>query len=148
MIHDRLEKADRYHSLHLDFAHALDFLRGRPLESLPLERIEIAGQSVYAMVSKPKSRSRAEAPLEAHRKYIDIQYLISGVEEIGWKSRTRCRQQKEAYDATKDVEFFSDAPDSFATLHPGDFVIFFPDDAHAPLIGTGDLHKIVIKVMV
>jgi YhcH/YjgK/YiaL family protein len=146
VILDRLDQADRYTSLHLDFAPAIAFLRTQRLDRLPLQRIEISGQSLYAMVSKNPARKRSEARLEAHRKHIDIQYLIDGMEEMGWKSRARCQKREAEYDAEKDVELFADAPDTYITVHPGAFVIFFPDDAHAPLIGSGEPHKIVIKV--
>ena len=145
MILARLEQADRYLALHPDFPAAIAFLRGQPLGDLPQGRIEIAG-TMYAMVSRSPARQRSEARLEAHRRYIDIQYLIAGVEEMGWKARSRCQRPHGQYDAEKDIEFFNDVPDSYVTVRPGQFVIFFPDDAHAPLIGTGEVHKVVIKV--
>jgi len=145
MILARLEQADRYLALHPDFPAAIAFLRGQPLADLPLGRIEIAG-AMYAMVFRSPARQRSEAHLEAHRKYIDIQYLISGDEEMGWKTGSRCQRPHAPYDAEKDIEFFTDPPDSYITVLPGEFVVFFPDDAHAPLIGTGVVHKVVIKV--
>jgi biofilm protein TabA len=145
MILARLEQADRYLAFHPDFAAAIGFLRSQPLNDLPLGRIEIA-VAMHAMVSRSPARQRSEARLEAHRKHIDIQYLISGVEEMGWKARTRCLRPHDQYDAEKDIEFFADVPDSYVSLLPGEFVVFFPDDAHAPLIGTGAVHKVVIKV--
>jgi YhcH/YjgK/YiaL family protein len=145
LILARLEQADRYLALHPDFSAAIAFLRGQPLNHLPQGRIEIAG-TTYAMVSRSPARHRSEARLEAHRKHIDIQYLIAGIEEMGWRSRSRCQKPQGEYDAGKDIEFFGDTPDSYVTVRPGEFVIFFPDDAHAPLIGTGGVHKVVIKV--
>ena len=146
MILDCLDKADRYLPLHLDFASAIAFLRRQPLDRLPLKCIEIAGVSLFATVSKSPARKRDGAFLEAHRKYIDIQYLVAGVEEMGWRSRARCQKRQSEYDAAKDVELFADSPDTYFTMHPGQFVIFFPDDAHTPLIGAGEIHKIVMKV--
>ena len=145
MILARLEQADRYVALHPDFPAAIAFLRGQPLADLPQGRIEITG-TMYAMVSQSPARQRSEARLEAHRRYIDIQIVVAGVEEMGWKARSRCQRPHNQYDTEKDVEFFADTPDSYVTVHPGEFVVFFPDDAHAPLIGTGTIHKVVIKV--
>ena len=147
MILARLEQADRYLALHPDFRAALAFLRGGALDDLPQGRIDVAG-TMYAVVSRPSLRQRSEALLEAHREYIDIHYLIAGVEELGWRARTRCQEPNGQYDAEKDVELFGDAPDDYFTVRPGEFVVFFPDDAHAPLIGSGEVHKIVIKVPV
>jgi biofilm protein TabA len=147
MILARLEQADRYLLLHRDFAAAVAFLRDQPLSDLPLGRAEITA-TVYAMISRSPARQRSEARLEAHRKYIDIQYVIAGVEEMGWKPHTRCQRQHGEYDAERDIEFFNDLPDTYITVRPGQFVVFFPDDAHAPLIGSGEVHKVVIKVPV
>ena len=59
-----------------------------------------------------------------------------------------CQKPQGEYDAEKDIEFFEDVPDSYVTVLPGEFAVFFPEDAHAPLIGTGEVHKVVIKVPV
>jgi YhcH/YjgK/YiaL family protein len=142
MILARLEQADRYLALHQDFPAAVAFLRGQPLSDVPLGRIEIAG-AMYAAASRSPARQRSEARLEAHRNYIDIQYVISGVEEMGWKARSRCERPHDQYDAEKDIEFFADSPDSYVALLPGEFVVFFPDDVHVPLIGTGTVFKAV-----
>ena len=82
----RLEQADDYLALHRDFAAAIAFLRSQPLGDLPQRRIEIA-ETIYAMVFRSPTRQRSEARLKAHRKHIDIQYLISGVEEMGWSTQ-------------------------------------------------------------
>ena len=146
MILARLEDANRYLPLHPDFAAAVGFLRDQPLGALPQGRIEIPGGTMYATVSQLPARRRSEAPLESHRKHIDIQYVIAGVEEMGWKPHNGCQQPQGAYDPEKDIEFFDDTPDGYITVHSGQLAIFFPDDAHAPLIGTGQVHKVVVKV--
>ena len=145
MILARLEQADCCLPLHGDFPAAIAFLRGQQLSDLPQGRIEIAG-AMHAVVTRSPLRRRSEAHLEAHRRFIDIQCVIAGVEEMGWKSRPQCRDLHSPYDAGKDIEFFSDTPDSYVTVHAGEFVIFFPSDAHAPLIGSGEVHKVVVKV--
>jgi YhcH/YjgK/YiaL family protein len=53
-----------------------------------------------------------------------------------------------SYDADKDIGFFKDQPDSWTPVPPGSFVIFFPQDAHAPLVSSGELHKVVLKIAV
>jgi len=67
---------------------------------------------------------------------------------MGWKSRPLCETPDGDYDADKDVEFFADRPDAWTAVGAGAFAIFFPEDAHAPLVGTGELHKIVVKIAV
>jgi len=148
MILDRLEAADRYVCLHAGFAKAFAFLRRADLTKLAPGRHEIDGDRVYAMVIQAPGRGRDAARLEAHRRYIDVQYAAAGIDEIGWKSRSTCRQRHSDYDADKDVEFFADTPEAWLALHPGSFAVFFPEDPHAPMIAEGNLHKVVVKVAV
>lgn len=148
MIVDRLENADRYCDMHPEFARAFAFLERGDLAELPAERHEIDGDRLFCMISKGPGRPRAEAKLEAHRKYIDIQYVIAGDEEMGWKPTSDCRVVDVPYDADKDIEFFKDEPDSWNQVPPGSFVVFFPEDAHAPLVGEDQIHKVVLKVAV
>lgn len=148
MILDRLDQADRYATLHPCFAQAFAFLRQAGLATQPCGRRELDGSRVFVMIAKDQGRPRAEAKLEAHRKYIDIQYIIGGAEEMGWSARSVCRTPSGAYSEPNDIEFFEDAPDAWFPVVPGAFVIYFPEDAHAPLVGPGEIHKVVVKIAV
>jgi biofilm protein TabA len=79
-------------------------------------------------------------------QHIDIQLCIDGKETIGWKPRENCISPKGEYNPENDVLFFSDEPDMFFSLTNGQFVIFFPEDVHAPMISEGEVRKLVIKV--
>ena len=70
------------------------------------------------------------------------------METYGWKPREKCKMQNGAYNPEKDVRFFSDAPDMFFQLTDGQFAVFFPEDVHAPMIGEGEIKKVVIKVKI
>jgi len=98
-------------------------------------------------VARESARPRDKAPLEAHRRYIDVQYVLSGADEMGWRALSDCKSPG-GYDAARDIEFFTDEPAAWATVSTGEFAIFFPHDAHAPLTGRGDIHKVVVKVAV
>jgi biofilm protein TabA len=147
-ILDRLENCGKYAGLHPNFEKAFAFLRRTDLAQLELTKRLIDGDRVYCALSRSQGRTRAQAPLEAHRRYIDIQYVISGEEEMGYKPIAQCRQEKEAYHSEKDVAFFNDPPNRWLVVPPGSFIIFFPQDAHAPLVGSGVIHKAVVKVSV
>jgi YhcH/YjgK/YiaL family protein len=108
----------------------------------------LAGERLFALINRDPGRGRQRARLEAHRKYIDIQLLVAGTEEIGWRELGDCRQVDEAYDEARDIMFFADRPDAWINLPPGKFMIFYPQDAHAPLAAEGDNVKAVIKVAV
>lgn len=149
MILDRLDNAERYEALYPGFRLAFDYLR-KHHEGAGLEpgRHEVEGLRIYASVGKDEGRGRDGARLEAHRKYIDIQYVVSGQEVIGWRHLGQCMETGQGYDAERDIEFFTAVPDVWVPVHPGLFAIFFPEDVHAPLAGHGHLHKIVMKVAV
>ncbi len=146
MILDVLENAPRYLALHQGFAEAIEFLLRPDLKELPVAKYEIGGDRVYAMVSKEPGRKREEALLETHEKYIDIQLVLAGIDEMGWKPKSLCKQPSGAYDQKTDMQFFADEPDAWLATKSGAFVIFFPEDAHMPLISSGQLHKVVVKV--
>jgi biofilm protein TabA len=146
MILDALSAAGRYLALNPRLAAGFAFLAKSDLANLPVGRHEIDGPQVFALVSHDTGRGQAGARLEAHQKYLDIQVALSGQERIGWLPLADCRQVAEAYSAERDIGFFADRPTIWLPLEPGQFAIFFPADAHAPLAGEGAVHKVVIKV--
>ncbi len=148
IITDKLNNAERYYAMHPAFEKAFAFLRRVDLAELPAERHEIDGDRLFCIISKGPGRSRAEAKLEAHRKYIDIQYVIAGTDEMGFKPAAECKMIDTSYDTDKDIGFFKDRPDSWTQVPAGSFVIFFPQDAHAPLVSKGEIHKAVLKIAV
>jgi YhcH/YjgK/YiaL family protein len=93
------------------------------------------------------AKKPADAKLEIHDAYIDIQVLIRGEQEtFGWSERADLRKPLGEFDAGKDIQFFDDEPQTFYTLRPGQFTILFPEDGHAPMIGEGNVRKIIVKV--
>jgi biofilm protein TabA len=148
MILDVLENAHRYMDMHEGFAKAFEFLMRPGLKELPVDKYEVDGDHVYAMVAKDPGRKREDALLETHEKYIDIQLVLAGTDEMGWKPKSSCEQPSAGYDQEADVQFFDDEPDAWIATQPGAFVIFFPEDAHMPQISPDDLHKVVAKIRV
>ena len=86
------------------------------------------------------------ARLEAHRRYIDIQLVLDGDEQMGWKPLADCYNPMSEHSMEKDIGFFHDAPASWVSVPPDHFCIFFPEDAHAPLVGTGQIRKVIFKI--
>ncbi len=145
MILDRLENASVLEALHPLLKTAFDFLRQADLAALPDGRHVIDGDRVFVNLDTPTLQGRAGARLETHRRYLDIQYCLSGDEEIGWRHLSTCTGAGD-YDQTRDLQFLSDPPAMWFTLPPGAFAIFFPHDAHAPLAGETAVRKAVVKV--
>jgi YhcH/YjgK/YiaL family protein len=148
MILDVLENAHRYLALHREFAKVFEFLRRPDLKELPVGKYEIDAESVYAIVSKQNGRRKEDALLETHERYIDIQLVLEGVDDMGWKPKSSCKKPTGKYDQKNDEQIFMDEPDAWISTQSGAFVIFFPEDAHMPLISSGQIHKVVVKVAV
>jgi biofilm protein TabA len=148
VVIDTLTRTKRYGVLHPLFAQAFDFLSTAELSTLAPGRISLVGDRLFVSIDHVDGRGRQHARLEAHRRYIDIQVTIAGTEHIGWRSLADCRTPDGPFAPDRDVGFFSDAPDTWLVVPEKHFVIFFPDDAHAPLAGEGPLKKAVVKVAI
>lgn len=146
MILDRLQHAAVYESMFPLLARGFAFLTEQDLTQLQPGKVEIDGERLFAIVAAEEGRGREQALLEAHRKYLDIQYVVSGTDQIGWTPIDECQRVKLEYDATRDVALFYDRPETWLVLPAGSFAIFLPQDAHAPLAGSGRVHKVVVKV--
>ena len=148
MILDGLANASRYYALHDGFRAGFEFLARPDLLLLAGGRHEIDGSRVFALVNRDPGRGVSGARLEAHRQYIDIQFLVDGRERIGWRPLAECQQVTEPYDSDRDIMFFADPVETWIDLAVGQYMIFYPQDAHAPLAAEGDNVKVVIKVAV
>jgi len=137
MILAALSQSDRYATLHPLFARAFEYMRSTDLLSLAPGRYPIAGEQLFVIVEKVPGRAREAAQLECHRRYIDIQLVLEGDEEMGWKPLADCTRPVSDHSEEKDVRFFHDTPASWVAVPPGHFCIFFPEDAHAPLVARG-----------
>ena len=149
MIKDHINNAHRYDDLHPNFRSVLEILQSLNLDALQTGHIELDGKYVYININTTKSTTKEEARLESHRQYIDIQMPLTGCETFGVRPTQECLSPIGDFDTERDIVFYEDAPSEFITLSKGEFVIFFPDDAHAPCIDTADNHlKLVVKVSV
>jgi len=149
MILDSLSQWHRYAPLHRRFAEAFAWLEQvRP--EIAIGRHEIAGDSIYALVQRYQTRPVEGMQLEAHRRYIDVQYLVSGAEVIRWAPLRDLDHVTRPYDAVKDAGLYALPPVTVpVSLRAGQFTILFADDAHAPcccLDTPSEVVKVVVKV--
>jgi biofilm protein TabA len=147
MITDKLNQSEKYYDMHSAFKKAFTFLRENDLSKLAVGRHEIDGDKLFCLISQGTGKTRTEAKLEAHRKYIDIQYIISGTDEMGWKPIAKCINIDTEYSEATDIVFFKDNPQTWKKVPAGSFAIFFPQDAHAPMVSNSEIRKAVIKVL-
>jgi len=148
MIFSSLSQSGRYAALHPLFPHVFEYIRNTDLLSLAPGIYHIVGDDLFAIVEHVPGRTRAEAKLECHRRYIDIQLVLEGEDEMGWKALADCFDPVSDYSDEKDIRFFRDAPASWVAVPSGHFCIFFPEDAHAPLVSTENIRKVIFKVAV
>ncbi|MDR0567285.1 MAG: YhcH/YjgK/YiaL family protein [Prevotellaceae bacterium] len=147
MIIDNIANAKKYFSLNPRFEKAFGFLTDNDLSTLEERTYEIDGAEVYATFMVRQGIAPEEARHEAHDRYIDVQLCLSGGETFGWSFRPDCKNVAAEYNPQKDVIFYADKPDTYVAIKPGQFAVFFPEDAHAPLVGCGEIRKVVVKVL-
>ena len=139
------------------FQKALNYLNNTNLEEIfkevsinkPLE-VEIDGRQVFAIFQTYETKAISEAKMEGHKKYIDIQYIHKGVEQILVAPTSRMVKEGD-YDSEKDLHFSKVADYSNFRLTAGMGCILYPEDLHAPCISIDApsvVEKIVIKVAV
>ena len=132
-------------------AAALEFLRRPGARELADGKYAIDGERVFALVQRYSTAEPAGPLFEAHRKYIDVQFIAAGAEVVGWAPLGRM-DVTEIYDPQKDV-CFGRVPGGWTPLRleAGPLAVLWPEDAHAPRLAAGApsaVTKIVVKVAV
>jgi YhcH/YjgK/YiaL family protein len=146
MIVDRL--GNRSVDVHVPprVGQALEYLRTTDMAAVPLGRHEIDGEHLFALVQEYQTRPAADCVWEAHRRYVDVQYIVRGAERMG-HAVIADMVPRQPYDAQKDVALFE--PGSrFVTLTAGMFAIFGPNDVHSPCVAADrpqPVRKVVVK---
>ena len=148
MVIDSLKNSEVYEKINPLFKKAFDYIKATDFANAEVGKVELEGKDLFLMVSDTTMKAEADAKLEVHDKYIDIQVPVSKAETYGWKGRKDLQTEREAFNAEKDIQFFLDKPVTYATVHPGDFAIFWPGDGHAPCIGDGTVRKVVVKIKI
>lgn len=148
MIFDRQDNYHLYSTISPLLAQAFSYILSTDLQTLAAGHYAIEGKNLYAIVSEYATKPPALGKWEAHRRYIDLQYMVRGTEHIGFAPIARMKHG--AYDADKDCMFLEGSGD-FLTLRKGDFMVLRPDDAHMPGIavdGPSPVKKAVFKILV
>lgn len=151
MVIDKLENAYLYAGLSAKIEKGLEVLKDKKLSTKKDGRYDINGDNLYYIIQRYTTKPIKEGRLEAHKKYIDIQFAASGEEVIGHSFPGQLDTQ-EPYDEAKDVVFYK-VPDEINTvkLSKGMFCILFPQDGHMPgcqLNGPSNVVKVVVKLKI
>ena len=147
MIHDTLDHIFRYEGIHEGVLMGLRYLRDTDFSQLPDGPQEIDGKNVFANIMTVETKPVNDTP-EAHKKYIDIQYLISGQEHIDVGPLEDMKEEVSGK-PENDIWFYHGDLDRI-TIGNGRYAVLFPGDAHAPCIavnGPETVRKVVVKVL-
>ena len=146
MIVDRLENFGKYMALGQRISDALAYLNTTDFSQLDTGEYSIEGKDIFAIISDYALKPESEGRLEAHRDYIDIQFLAQGGESIGYIPYDG-QQVLSEYDEKGDYTFYVGSS-SLIRFEQGMFGIFYPEDLHMPGIGkSGErVRKVVVKV--
>ncbi len=149
MIFDDLSQASLYRNSAPGLDLAFDYLASFD-PSTPDGRYDIDGDRVFALVQSMNTYAAAERQYEAHLKYTDVQYLVSGEEFIFHSPLSRLQPATD-YNEAKDCRMYTGPDEQPLCLTPGYFTVLFPHDAHKPGIApaqSAPIRKVVIKVRV
>ena len=150
MIASDLNHVEHQVSMNTVLQKAIDFLRRPDILDLPDGKVELDGDRVYAIVQRYETTAAGTPKFEYHRKYIDVQFIASGQEIIGWTPADRV-SVTEPYLAEKDICFGTAAAEQWTSirLQAGQLAVLWPEDGHAPKLAFGTpspVMKIVVKV--
>lgn len=129
---------------------AVEAVTALDLQTLPTGRHEIDGDDIFVLIQKMPTRPAAQLRPEAHRRYIDVQILLSGHEAYGFSLPDPELVPVDDRLETQDIAFYPDRKtEYFVKLEPRDFIVFFPGEFHRPcceIDGSVEIRKAVIKV--
>lgn len=148
MILDSLNSTEKAERLHPLFKKAFDYIKETDFSKVEDGKYELDGSRLFINVASLTGKDKKDAAIETHKKYIDIQLPLLGVEKIGWKPGCELQEESIPYDEAKDIAFYVDRPTAYTKIYPGQFAVYFPEDGHAPGIGEGNIRKVIVKVQV
>lgn len=146
MIHANIKDCQRYEALHPALKALFDYVKANDLLAVPAGRITIDGDNLFINVSDATLKTKDAQKLEVHQQYIDVHFPLSAPEIIGIRHIDTLTEPDEPFNEADDYAVYTAPADNYLVVHPGEFCLVFPEDAHAPIIGTGKLRKLIAKV--
>jgi YhcH/YjgK/YiaL family protein len=146
MIADILKNRYLYESISSRIKTSLEYIANTDFSEMEPGKYELDGDNIFVLIQEYDSTPRKQGKWECHQKYIDIQYIAEGVEQMGVNNIEKMQVDVE-YNSEKDIAFLSGDGD-YVTFSKGSYGIFFPEDAHQPRIAPGDVPEKVKKVVV
>lgn len=130
---------------------AIEYLKSNDFVAMEPGVYEIQGKDIYAQVFDAETGAAAERRPEVHEKYIDVQFLASGEEKLGFTPDTGKYEVDERIDERDLIFYKSVENEGFIVATPGCYSMFFPEDVHRPAVAVDEpmkVRKVVVKVKV
>lgn len=146
MICDLLKNSASYEAISPALKKAFDYLKTITPDNLPEARVELDGDKLFAFSSSYETQPAEDRKIETHRNYLDVQYVVSGVEAMGYIPMEGL-EVSEPY--KPDVEFYNTDKDVLIPAEAGTFMVFFPQDAHRPGCTwkePSQVKKVIVKI--
>lgn len=150
MIADLLSNSHLYNKISARIAKGFEYLKNTDFATVSPGKYEIDGTNIFASIAEYNTKDISEGKYEAHKQYIDIQYIVKGEERLYFTPISETSELI-AYNSEKDVEFVTAEGGNYIVAPAGTFLIFFPNDAHMPNItnnAQSAVKKVVVKVKV
>ena len=133
MILDKLENAARYAAINEGIVKAVEAAKQLRADTYQKGRVDVDGEHIYLNCAEYDTHERVGALTEAHRAYLDIMVMIDGCETVYVKRTDALQNVTKPYEASIDALLAdTDADVTAVRLVKGDFLVLFPEDAHAP----------------
>ncbi len=146
MIIDNIKNCEKYYAVHPSFKAAFEQLKAMTADSEP-GRYTVDGDSIFVNMAAYTTKPHAECKYENHKRYIDIQYVLSGAERIDLIDADKLTVTEDKY-ADGDIAFFADSEaQTSVNLQAGDFVLIFADEAHRPCMADKNVPSAVAKAV-
>lgn len=144
MIVDTIENLGKYTALNPLFGKVADYIAQHDLLSMEAGKYEIDGKDLFLNRNLSRGKTKEEARIESHDRMIDIQIPLNVPEAMGYTPRKELPECE--YNDVKDITFYPGLAKEYVTIYPGQFVIFFPQDGHAPCVSDKEIEKAIFKV--
>lgn len=144
MIIDTIDNLVKYAALNPLFGKVAEFISQNDLLKMEVGKYEIEGKDLFLNRATAKGKTKEEARIESHDLMIDIQIPLNVPEQMGYTPRKDLPECE--YNDAKDITFYPGLAKEYVTIYPGQFVIFFPQDGHAPCVSEVEVEKAIFKV--
>ena len=145
MVIDTLENFGKYVSLNPLFAAVAEYMKENDIFVQENGVVNLDGKDLFVNYTVAKGKTIDDARIETHNRMIDIQIPLSCSETMGYTPRKNLSEAE--YNEEKDITFYTGRAEKYITINPGEFVIFFPEDGHAPCVSENpEIKKAIFKV--